>query len=130
MSSWPVWSIELSSIWCHSKSYKTLFRIIMIGILVDYTDLHLNWCYSIFTPTGSQHVTRLEGLLEEHQYKSSQNLHDNNVRTLSICEPLAVNLDKVILQIASWSHALLSWCTLLFLHFSLVYTDDYLDYVF
>lgn len=102
----------------------------MIGTLVDYTDLHSNWCYSIFIPIDSQHVTRLEALLEEHQNISSQNFHDSNVRTLSICEPLAVNLDKVILQIASWSHALLSWCALLLLRFSLVYIDDYLDYVF
>lgn len=41
------------------------------------------------------HVTRLEALLEEHQNISSQNFHDSNVRTLAICEPLAVNLDKV-----------------------------------
>ncbi|KAJ4710777.1 COBW domain-containing protein 1 [Melia azedarach] len=41
------------------------------------------------------HVTHLEALLEEHQSIPSQNLHDSDVRTLSICESRPVNLDKV-----------------------------------
>lgn len=48
-----------------------------------------------FSPPTLQHVTHLEALLEEHQSIPSQNLHDSDVRTLSICESRPVNLDKV-----------------------------------
>lgn len=41
------------------------------------------------------HATHLEALLEENQSLSSKDLHDSNVRTLCISEPLPVDLDKV-----------------------------------
>ncbi|KAK2636087.1 hypothetical protein Ddye_030879 [Dipteronia dyeriana] len=41
------------------------------------------------------HVTHLESLLQEHQSKPFRDLHDSDVRTLSICEPQAVDLAKV-----------------------------------
>ncbi|KAJ0094507.1 hypothetical protein Patl1_16703 [Pistacia atlantica] len=41
------------------------------------------------------HITHLQALLEEHQSVPSSDLHDSDVRTLCICEPGAVDLDKV-----------------------------------
>ncbi|KAK9277365.1 hypothetical protein L1049_006907 [Liquidambar formosana] len=41
------------------------------------------------------HATHLEALLEENQSLSTRDLHDSGVRTLCICEPRQVNLDKV-----------------------------------
>ncbi|KAL5775413.1 hypothetical protein ACOSP7_012970 [Xanthoceras sorbifolium] len=41
------------------------------------------------------HVTHLEALLQEHQSKPFRDLHDSDVRTLSICEPQAVDLAKI-----------------------------------
>ncbi|XP_010551388.1 PREDICTED: COBW domain-containing protein 1 [Tarenaya hassleriana] len=43
----------------------------------------------------STHVSRLESLLEENKSLSTRDLHDSRVRTICICEPLAVDLDKV-----------------------------------
>ncbi|KAL7163761.1 hypothetical protein ACSBR2_039809 [Camellia fascicularis] len=44
-------------------------------------------------------VTHLEALLEENKSLSTRELHDSGVRTLCICEPCPVNLDKVRLWI-------------------------------
>lgn len=41
------------------------------------------------------HVTHLEALLEESKSLSTATLHDNSVRTLCICDPQTVSLDKV-----------------------------------
>ncbi|GAB4840105.1 hypothetical protein Ancab_020865 [Ancistrocladus abbreviatus] len=43
----------------------------------------------------AEHITHLEALLEENKSLSTGELHDSSVRTLSICEPKTVYLDKV-----------------------------------
>lgn len=42
-----------------------------------------------------QHVTHLKALLDENKSLSTKDLHDSGVRTLCICEPGQVDLDKV-----------------------------------
>lgn len=68
----------------HLSSISTCSQVILIT-LFDYSTK----CISL------QHATHLEALLEENQSLSSNDLHDSNVRTLCICEPLPVDLDKV-----------------------------------
>lgn len=41
-------------------------------------------------------MTHLEALLEENKKLSTRDLHDSSVRTLCICEPKKVDLDKVL----------------------------------
>lgn len=43
----------------------------------------------------ASHATHLEALLEEHKSLTTEDLHDSGVRTLCICEPHEVDLDKV-----------------------------------
>ncbi|KAL8142291.1 hypothetical protein V2J09_015323 [Rumex salicifolius] len=43
----------------------------------------------------SQHVAHLEALLEESKLLPTKSLHDKSVRTLCICEPLSIHLEKV-----------------------------------
>ncbi|KAL8097658.1 uncharacterized protein LOC141682808 [Apium graveolens] len=43
----------------------------------------------------ASHATHLEALLEEHKSLTTEDLHDSGVRTLCICEPREVDLDKV-----------------------------------
>ncbi|KAK2966689.1 hypothetical protein RJ640_007976 [Escallonia rubra] len=47
----------------------------------------------------ASHVTHLEALLEENKSLTTSDLHDSGVRTLCICEPRQVDLDKVRLWI-------------------------------
>ncbi|KAK6133757.1 hypothetical protein DH2020_032468 [Rehmannia glutinosa] len=42
-----------------------------------------------------QHATHLEALLKENQNLSTSDIHDSGVRTLCICEPKTVDLEKV-----------------------------------
>uniref|UniRef100_A0A5B6Z4A2 COBW domain-containing protein 1 n=1 Tax=Davidia involucrata TaxID=16924 RepID=A0A5B6Z4A2_DAVIN len=43
----------------------------------------------------ASHVTHLEALLKENKSLTTRDLHDSSVRTLCICEPCQVDLDKV-----------------------------------
>ncbi|KAL1806281.1 hypothetical protein DCAR_0832070 [Daucus carota subsp. sativus] len=43
----------------------------------------------------ASHATHLEALLEEHKSLTTKDLHDSGVRTLCICEPHEIDLDKV-----------------------------------
>ncbi|KAK3035922.1 hypothetical protein RJ639_031345 [Escallonia herrerae] len=47
----------------------------------------------------ASHVTHLEALLEENKSLTTNDLHDSGVRTLCICEPRQVDLDKVRLWV-------------------------------
>lgn len=46
-----------------------------------------------------QHAAHLEQLLEENRSLSTKDLHDTGVRTLCICEPQQVDLDKVVFSL-------------------------------
>lgn len=46
-----------------------------------------------------QRVAHLEALLQENQSLSGRELHDSRVRTLCICEPRKVDLDKVMHEV-------------------------------
>ncbi|KAK6116429.1 hypothetical protein DH2020_049891 [Rehmannia glutinosa] len=43
----------------------------------------------------AKHATHLEALLKENQNLSTSDIHDSGVRTLCICEPKTVDLEKV-----------------------------------
>ncbi|XP_059655709.1 uncharacterized protein LOC132302787 isoform X1 [Cornus florida] len=47
----------------------------------------------------ASHATHLEALLEENKSLTTKDFHDSGVRTLCICEPRQVDLDKVRLWI-------------------------------
>ncbi|XP_059655710.1 uncharacterized protein LOC132302787 isoform X2 [Cornus florida] len=52
-----------------------------------------------FSQIAFAHATHLEALLEENKSLTTKDFHDSGVRTLCICEPRQVDLDKVRLWI-------------------------------
>lgn len=58
-----------------------------------------------------QYATHLEALLEESRSLSSRDIHDSGVRTLCICLPQQVDLDKVVFWNSRHvNHLMESWC--------------------